>query len=119
MGRSNTIHCDIPGCTSSEEQTRKSGSLRGWIRRDITDSANKLLAEGMRDHGERHETLFLCPAHAQIGQTPPNPPLHPDLVAWLLQPEPNTHLTSTSDASPLSVTPTEPTPLHAPIPPSG
>jgi hypothetical protein len=89
MGRNNEISCDIPGCESKAIQDKTAGSLEGWVRRDVTDSGNKRLAEGMRDSGFRHETFFICPLHVQSGQEVPSPPIHQDLVEWFAEVEEN------------------------------
>jgi hypothetical protein len=68
--------------------TSKAGSLEGWVRRDISDSVNKRMAEGMRDFGAT-VTLYVCPKHAQQIGSLPSPPIHPEVLEFLQQPEDN------------------------------
>lgn len=88
MARNTTVSCDATGCRARTDMTLHAGSLAGWLRRDISDSVNKRLAEGMRDFGAS-TTLYLCPKHATAPDALLMPPLHPDVAAFLAADEPN------------------------------
>jgi hypothetical protein len=87
MARKTTIVCDAPGCGAETEMTDKANSLEGWVRRDISDSINKRLAEGMRDYGATR-TFYLCPKHLEDAEAMPSPPVHPAVVEFWRQEEP-------------------------------
>jgi hypothetical protein len=88
MARTVTISCDAPGCEHTTEMAALAGSLEGWLRRDISDSYNKRMAEGMRDFGAT-VTLHFCPEHAEHAEEVPSPPTHPLVLDFMRQPEDN------------------------------
>jgi hypothetical protein len=98
MAEKHTVSCDLCGATA--ERTRQAGSLEGWLRRDVSDSVNKRLAEGMRDFSAS-VTFHLCPDCLACGSDLPALPTHLDVLVFADQPEDN--ISDQSDESEDSV----------------
>jgi len=86
MAEKHTITWDLCGATT--ERTWQAGSLEGWLRRDVSDSVNKRMAEGMRDYGAR-VSFHACPECLACANELPSPPTHPDVLAFADQKEDN------------------------------
>ncbi len=88
MAETHTISCDAPGCTHKTSKTRQADSLAGWLRREVVDSVNKQMAEGMRDFGSK-VIFHLCPQHNAQASALPSPPTHAEVLAFWRQKEEN------------------------------
>jgi hypothetical protein len=86
MAKKTTIVCDVKGCDATVEMTALAGSLQNWVRRDVSDSVNKRMVEGMRDFGAA-VTYYFCPEHAERLEEVASPPIHPEVLKFKNQKE--------------------------------
>ena len=83
MARQQTVSCDAKDCTASEAAPNGRDLPVRWIRRVVTDAVRMPLV-GVDGEVSGKVEFILCPEH---GGALENPPLHPDVVAFINQPQ--------------------------------